>query len=53
MNYLGELLLDFFLAGIPAAGFAMVFNVPRRVLIRCALLGGTVHAASMLLMTGG
>nr|WP_112910344.1 threonine/serine exporter family protein [Escherichia coli] len=43
MNYLGELLLDFFLAGIPAAGFAMVFNVPRRVLIRCALLGGTVH----------
>lgn len=52
MDYRG-LIQDMVLSAIPAAGFAMVFNVPRRALVRCALLGGTVHAARMVTIAAG
>lgn len=38
------------LAAIPAAGFAMVFNVPVRALKYCALLGATGYGFRMILM---
>jgi uncharacterized membrane protein YjjB (DUF3815 family) len=36
--------LDFVLAGVVAAGFAVLFSVPRRLLLACALLGGLGHS---------
>ncbi|CCJ71160.1 FIG001826: putative inner membrane protein [Cronobacter condimenti 1330] len=39
------LLEDMLLSAIPAAGFAMVFNVPRRALLWCALLGAVGHGS--------
>lgn len=37
-------------AAIPAVGFAILFNVPRRVLIYCAFLGGSAHVFRTLLI---
>ncbi len=37
--------LDFVLAGVTAAGFAVLFSVPRRLLLACALLGGLGHSS--------
>lgn len=51
--FIGELLKDMLLAAIPAVGFAMVFNVPRRALIWCALLGAIGHGSRLLLMQAG
>ncbi len=34
---------DFFWSAIAATGFALLFNVPRRTLLTCALLGGIGH----------
>lgn len=37
-------------AAIPAVGFAMLFNVPPRLLKFCALAGALAHACRLLLM---
>jgi len=34
---------DFFWSAIDATGFALLFNVPRKALLTCALLGGIGH----------
>lgn len=38
-----HLVEDFFWSGIAATGFALLFNVPRRSLLTCAVLGGIGH----------
>lgn len=48
-----DLLEDMVLAAIPAVGFGMLFNVPRRVLGHCAVLGGLGHGLRFLLVRGG
>ena len=52
-----ELLLRFsedaFFAAIPAVGFAMLFNVPPRLLGYCALAGAMAHAGRFLLLQMG
>ncbi|GIU45732.1 threonine/serine exporter family protein [Shewanella algidipiscicola] len=49
-----ELLLklanDALFSSIPAVGFAMVFNVPKRFLPYCALAGATGHSVRTLLL---
>tara|TARA_B100001059_G_C17802107_1_gene566800 strand:- start:1562 stop:1714 length:153 start_codon:yes stop_codon:yes gene_type:complete len=40
-----SLLNDMFFAAIPAVGFALVFNVPQRALIYCALAALSVTVA--------
>lgn len=40
-----HLLDDFFWSAVAATGFALLFNVPRRALLMCALLGGIGHLA--------
>lgn len=52
-NFLDTLtlfLLDAWFAWIPAVGFAMVFNVPRKMLIYCAIGGSFAHSLRFLLM---
>ncbi|WP_394206025.1 threonine/serine exporter family protein [Shewanella waksmanii] len=44
------LLNDAIFSAIPAVGFAMVFNVPRRYLGYCALAGALGHSCRTLLM---
>ncbi|NKF49636.1 threonine/serine exporter [Shewanella sp. WXL01] len=44
------LLHDAFFSAIPAVGFAMVFNVPKRFLPYCALAGAIGHSMRTLLM---
>ena len=48
------MLEDMMLSAIPAAGFAMVFNVPRRALPWCALLGAVGHGSRtvMIMLVG-
>lgn len=53
ISYLCALLQDMALSAIPAAGFAMVFNVPQRALRWCALLGAIGHGSRMVMMTAG
>lgn len=48
-----DLLQDMALAAVPAAGFAMVFNVPARVLKYCALFGAAAHGLRFLLLRPG
>ncbi|MDF9826280.1 uncharacterized membrane protein YjjB (DUF3815 family) [Ereboglobus sp. PH5-10] len=48
-----DLLQDMALAAVPAAGFAMVFNVPVRVLKYCALFGALAHGMRFLMMRAG
>ncbi len=48
-----ELLKDIILAAIAAVGFALVFNVPERLLKYCALLGGVGHGVRFLLIQSG
>ncbi|NJK79219.1 MAG: threonine/serine exporter [Chloroflexaceae bacterium] len=45
-----EILEDAFWSGLTALGFALAFNVPRRALLACALVGAIGHAARTLLM---
>ncbi|CAE6883234.1 threonine/serine exporter family protein [Vibrio sp. B1FLJ16] len=56
MNIL-ELLLgllnDMFFAAIPAVGFALVFNVPQKALIYCAVGGALGHGSRYLMMQFG
>lgn len=47
------ILVDAFWSAVAAVGFAMLFNVPRRSLIACALTGATGHAIRALLMHFG
>ena len=47
------LLNDMFLAALPAVGFALVFNVPQRALIYCALGGSIGHGSRYLMMHFG
>lgn len=53
IDFLLALVQDMVLAAIPAVGFAMVFNVPRRALRWCALLGAIGHGSRMVMMTSG
>ncbi|MDR5611558.1 MAG: threonine/serine exporter family protein, partial [Arsenophonus sp.] len=48
--FLLTLIEKMLLAAIPAAGFAMVFNVPVRALKYCALLGAIGYGFRMILM---
>ncbi|ARD21429.1 MULTISPECIES: threonine/serine exporter family protein [Shewanella] len=50
MNLVLTLLNDAFFSAIPAMGFAMVFNVPRRFLPYCALAGAIGHSFRTLLL---
>ncbi|WGL99506.1 threonine/serine exporter [Arsenophonus sp. aPb] len=51
--FLLTLIEKMLLAAIPAAGFAMVFNVPVRALKYCALLGAVGYGFRMILMEMG
>ena len=53
MMLLFELLMDITLAAIAAVGFALVFNVPERLLKYCALLGGIGHGTRFLMIENG
>ena len=44
LDQLVTIALDFLLAGVVAAGFAVLFSVPPRLLLACALLGGIGHS---------
>ena len=50
LDIVGEIGLDFLLAAVVSAGFAVLFSVPRRLLLACALLGGLGHALRTALM---
>jgi uncharacterized membrane protein YjjB (DUF3815 family) len=50
---MGGLTQDMALAAVPAVGFAMLFNVPMRVLKYCALFGAAAHGLRFLLMHAG
>jgi len=53
MNLLAELLRDMALAAPPAVGFAIVFNVPLRMLGYCAAGGAIGHGLRFLLVSAG
>lgn len=53
MRIIALMLEDMLLSAIPAAGFAMVFNVPRRALLWCALLGAAGHGSRTVMMMLG
>ncbi len=53
MELLKLLVIDMWFAWIPAVGFAMIFNVPKRMLIYCALGGAFAHSFRYLLMHFG
>ena len=53
LDILTLLLIDAWFAWIPAVGFAMVFNVPRNMLIYCAMGGAFAHSFRFLLMHSG
>ena len=50
MELLAILLDDMFFAAIPAVGFALIFNVPPRALVYCALLAAIGHGFRTLLL---
>lgn len=50
MNWLSLVIGDAFWSAIAAAGFAVMFNVPRRTLWGCALAGAAGHAVRTLLI---
>lgn len=51
MNLLLSLLNDAFFSAIPAVGFAMLFNVPKRFLPYCAIAGAIGHTSRTLLIS--
>lgn len=53
MDTLLLLLNDAFFSAIPAMGFAMLFNVPRRYLLYCALAGAIGHSSRTLMLQFG
>ena len=48
-----KILLDAFWSGIAAVGFAVLFNVPRSLLVGCLLTGALGHSVRALLMSFG
>ncbi len=50
---LQSMLFDGFWSAIAATGFAILFNVPRRMLIACAIAGALGHATRALMMHFG
>ncbi|MGQ0287117.1 threonine/serine exporter family protein [Pasteurellaceae bacterium 22721_9_1] len=50
MELLGLLLDDMIFAAIPAVGFALIFNVPPKALIYCAILAALGHGLRTLLL---
>nr|WP_028772569.1 threonine/serine exporter family protein [Shewanella waksmanii] len=50
MMLITSLINDAIFSAIPAVGFAMVFNVPRRYLGYCAIAGALGHSTRTLLM---
>lgn len=48
-----DLLRDMLLAAVPAVGFALVFNVPAKVLGHCAVGGALGHGLRFLLLKTG
>ncbi|HEY7865505.1 MAG TPA: threonine/serine exporter family protein [Psychromonas sp.] len=53
MDLLTLFIIDAWFAWIPAVGFAMVFNVPKKMLIYCAVGGAFAHSFRFLLMHFG
>ncbi|MDK9737628.1 threonine/serine exporter family protein [Vibrio sp. D404a] len=53
LDLLFGLINDMFFAAIPAVGFALVFNVPQRALLYCALGGSIGHGSRYLMMHFG
>jgi uncharacterized membrane protein YjjB (DUF3815 family) len=53
INLLIGLMHDMFFAAIPAVGFALVFNVPQKALVYCALGGAIGHGSRYLMMHFG
>ena len=53
MELIKILLIDAWFAWIPAVGFAMLFNVPSKMLIYCAVGGAFAHSFRTLLMYYG
>lgn len=53
VDLLVGLLNDMFFAAIPAVGFALVFNVPHKALIYCAVGGAIGHGSRYLMMQFG
>lgn len=53
IDLLLKLIDDAFFSAIPAVGFAMVFNVPTRMLGFCAIGGALAHSLRTLLMHFG
>lgn len=52
MNIL-NILFDFFWSGIAALGFAMLFNVPKRTLLSCVIIGATGNTIRSILLQLG
>jgi uncharacterized membrane protein YjjB (DUF3815 family) len=50
MELIFKLLNDAFFSAIPAVGFAMVFNVPKRFLPYCDIAGALGHSCRTLLL---
>ncbi|MCE9677849.1 threonine/serine exporter family protein [Shewanella sp. AS1] len=50
MDLFIKLLNDAFFSSIPAVGFAMLFNVPRRFLVYCGVAGALGHSTRTLLL---
>jgi uncharacterized membrane protein YjjB (DUF3815 family) len=48
-----KIAVDAIWSALAAAGFAMLFNVPRRTLLACMLAGAVGHATRTLLMSLG
>jgi uncharacterized membrane protein YjjB (DUF3815 family) len=53
MELLKLFIIDALFASVPAVGFAMVFNVPKKMLIYCAIGGAFAHSFRFLLMNYG
>ena len=53
LQLLKELLIDAWFSWIPAVGFAMLFNVPRKLLKYCAIGGAFAHSFRYLMMHFG
>lgn len=53
MEVIKLILIDAIFASVPAVGFAMVFNVPKKMLIYCAVGGAFAHSLRFSLMHFG
>ena len=52
-SYFLDILNNAIFSAIPAVGFAMIFNTPKRFLIWCAVGGAFAHTLRMVLMDTG